>query len=369
MRIGVPKEIKDYEFRVGLTPELVRVLTKQGHQVVVQTGAGARIGYTDESYLQAGGQISQTAAQVYECELVVKVKEPLPQEFTYLREGQILFGFFHLAAEPRLAEALVEKKVVAIACETVTDSQGRLPLLLPMSEIAGRVGVQAAATTLHLDQGGRGVLLGGVPGVPPAKVVVLGGGVAGAEAVKIALGMGADVTVLDHNLDRLRRLQEIFGIALKTRYSTESAIEEEVEPADVLIAAVLIPGRRAPHLIGQSLVRRMARGAVIVDIAIDQGGCCETSVPTSHSHPTYIVEGVVHYCVTNMPGACARTATQALNNALFPYVVALANKGYRGALSEDVHFRDGLNVCLGAVTNRAVAEDLGYPYFEAAHFL
>lgn len=369
MLVGIPKETKDHEFRVGATPEMVRLLVREGHEVLVQRNAGSRIGYPDEAYVMAGARIVETPAQIYEAEMVVKVKEPQPSEYGLLKEGQVLFCFLHLAPDPQQTQALIDKKVIGIAYETVTDPYGRLPLLVPMSELAGRIGIQAGATALHMNNGGRGVLLGGVPGVPPAKVVVIGGGIVGTESAKVAMGLGAEVTVLDRNLDRLRKLQEIFGMGLKTRFSTEASLEDEVEKADLVIGAVLIPGACAPKLVKSSLVRRMRAGAVIVDIAIDQGGCCETSQPTTHSNPTYVVDDVVHYCVTNMPGACARTATQALTHATMSYVIALANKGYQRALADDAHFREGLNVCLGAVTNRPVADDLGYDYVEPENYL
>ena len=362
MLIGVPREIKDHEFRVGATPAGVKVLTEANHDVLVQSGAGQAIGFTDEMYTQAGARIVATAADVYQCPLVVKVKEPQASEFPLMHEGQVLFTYLHLAPDPQQTRQLLDRKVVGIAYETVTDAQGGLPLLVPMSEVAGRIAVQAGASALQMIHGGRGVLLGGVPGVPVGEVVIIGGGVVGTEAAKMALGLGAGVTILDTNLARLRTLDDLFGPALRTRFSESHAIEELVSQADLVIGSVLIPGHAAPKLITRELVRGMKRGSVIVDVAIDQGGCCETSHPTTHSDPLFIEEEVVHYCVANMPGACARTATQALTNATLPYLLRLANLGYQEALKQDEHLRHGLNVCHGKVTYQAVAEDLGYEY-------
>lgn len=360
MRIGIPKEIKNHECRVGATPEMVDLLVRAGHEVWVEAHAGHRIGFTDELYEKAGGHIVRTAEEAWSQEMIIKVKEPLSVEFPYMHEGQVLFTYLHLAADRRLVEELLKRKVVGIAYDTVTDDRGRLPLLLPSSEVAGRIAVHAGAQALHLANGGKGILLGGVPGVPPARVVILGGGVSGTEAAKMAIGLGADVTVIDRNQSQLRHLSDLFQSRLKTRYSTAQAIEEEVVRADLLIGAVLIPGAAAPKLVTREMVRRMTDGSVIVDIAIDQGGCCETSRPTTHSDPTYIEEGVVHYCVTNMPGACARTSTRALTIATMPFALELANLGFRKAIGANVHLRNGLNVCLGAVTNPQVAEEFGY---------
>lgn len=362
MRIGVPKEIKVHERRVGATPDLVRLLVSAGHEVLVETGAGEPLGYTDALYAAAGARIVPQAAQVYEADLIVKVKEPQEQEYAFLREGQILFCYLHLAAEPALTKRLVESRCVAIAYETVTDARGRLPLLLPMSEIAGRLSITAGATALQMNHGGRGTLLGGVPGVAKGQVVVIGGGVAGTEAARVALGIGANVTVLDRDLNRLRDLENMFGHALNTRYSTPVTVEKAISTADLVVGAVLIPGKRAPRVITREMVRQMPHGSVIVDISIDQGGCSETSRPTTHKDPTYIEEDVIHYCVTNMPGAVARTATQALTNATTSYVLALANKGYQRALQEDHSLQEGLNVYRGSVTNREVAEEFHYTY-------
>lgn len=362
MKIGIPKEIKNHEYRVGATPAMVRTLVEAGHTVLVQAKAGTRIGFADEMYKNAGACLVATAEEVYDVDMVIKVKEPQPSEFPLLREGQILFGFLHLAPDPEQTRHLLERKVVGIAYETVTDSHGRLPLLMPMSEIAGRVAIQVGATYLQLNHGGKGLLLGGVPGVAPARVVVLGGGVLGTEAARMAMGLGADVVVVDKDLARLRHLDALFGPRLQTIYSTSESIEEVVIHADLVIGAVLIPGKRAPRLVTRHMLAKMEPGSVIVDAAIDQGGCIETSHGTTHADPTYVVDGVVHYCVTNMPGACANTATRALTNATMDYALKIANQGWRKALIENIGLRNGLNVCLGQVTYEAVAADLGYEY-------
>jgi alanine dehydrogenase len=361
MLIGVPKEIKDHEYRVGITPAGVRALTDAGHEVRVETRAGERIGFGDELYLAAGARIAGTASEAYACPLVVKVKEPQAGEIPLLREGQVLFTYLHLAADPALTRRLLESRIVAIAYETVTDAAGALPLLTPMSEMAGRIAIQAGATALQLANGGRGVLLGGVPGVAPGKVLILGAGTVGTHAARMALGLGADVTLMDISLPRLRHLDDIFGARLKTRYSEAHAIEELVREADLVVGSVLLPGKRAPKLISRALVKQMKPGSVLVDVAIDQGGCAETSRPTTHSSPTYLEEGVVHYCVANMPAACARTATQALTNATLPCVLALAGKGWKEALKADAGLRNGLNLHLGQVTHAGLAADLEYP--------
>jgi alanine dehydrogenase len=370
MIIGIPKEIKNHEYRAGGTPAFVKILTTMGHQVVVQTQAGAKIGFTDELYKQAGATIVNSLAEVYaQAEMVVKVKEPQPEEYPLLRENQILFCFLHLAPDPQQAEALLEKKVVGIAYETIYDNKYRLPLLTPMSEIAGRLSVQAGATALQIANGGRGVVIGGVPGVAPAKVMIIGAGVVGTEAAKMAVGLGGDVYIFDNNLNRLRELDCVFGSRLKTIYSNSYNLQEHIKDADLVIGAVLIPGKTAPKLVTRQMLKTMKKGSVIVDVAIDQGGCCESSKPTTHSHPTYVEEGVVHYCVTNMPGACALTAATALTNATLPYVLKLANLGYRKALLEDPLFLEGMNVCLGHVTHQGVAHDLGYPYVDPKELL
>ncbi len=364
MKIGVPKEIKDHEYRVGVTPAGAKALIDAGHEVLIQTLAGEAIGFHDEMYQAVGAQIVATAKAVYQCPMVVKVKEPQSSEFALMHEGQILFTYLHLAPDPEQTRQLLEQKVIGIAYETVTDQDGRLPLLVPMSEVAGRIAIQAGAFGLQMINGGRGVLLGGVPGVQRGKVVVVGGGVVGTEAAKMALGLGADVTILDSNLTRLRQLDDLFGPALKTRFSEAHALEELVSDADLVIGAVLLPGHAAPKLVNRALVQKMRKGAVIVDVAIDQGGCIETSKPTSHSNPMYVEEGVVHYCVTNMPGACARTATMALTNATLPYALQLADQGEQ-ALRNNPGLMNGLNVYKGHVTNQAVANDLGYDYVAA----
>jgi alanine dehydrogenase len=359
MLVGVPAEIKDSEYRVGLVPSAVGELTRSGHEVMVQKGAGAGAGLADADYRAAGAQIVACADDVYgRAELIVKVKEPLAQERRQLRRGQVLFTYLHLAADPEQTAQLLASGVIAIAYETVTSAQGTLPLLMPMSEVAGRMAPHVGARCLEKENGGRGVLLGGVPGVPPADVVVLGGGVAGTHAALIAAGMGATVSVLDRNPEVLRRLSAQLGMRVRTVFSTAEAIATLCRRADVVIASVLIPGAAAPKLITAETVRAMKPGSVIIDIAIDQGGCSETSRPTTHSAPTYTIDGVVHYCVTNMPGAVARTSTFALNNVTLPFVLALADKGVRRALGQDPHLRNGLNVHEGRITHRAVAQAL-----------
>lgn len=354
---------------MGLTPAIARILVDAGHDVYVQSHAGDKIGYTDHMYEIAGAKIVQTPEEIYECQMIIKVKEPQASEYPLLKEGQILFCYLHLAPDPVQTQQLIDSKTVAIAYETVTDAQGRLPLLVPMSEIAGRISIQVGATSLQLNKGGKGVLLGGVPGVGPARVVVIGGGVVGTEAARMALGLGADVIILDKNLDRLRTLDALFGPRLKTLYSTPTSIEEAISRADLVIGAILIPGKTAPKLITREMIKKMTPGSVIVDVAIDQGGCLETSKPTTHGEPTYVVDGVVHYCVTNMPGACARTSTQALTNATGDYALMIANKGWKKALLDHSGLRQGLNVCYGHVTNESVAHDLGYQYVPAEKLL
>jgi alanine dehydrogenase len=362
MLIGVPKEVKTHEYRVGLVPGSVRELAHRGHEVIIEAGAGAAIGFDDRAYRAVGGRICATAAEVFAAaEMIVKVKEPQPAEVALLRHEQILFTYLHLAADKALTQQLLRSGVIAIGYETVTDARGGLPLLAPMSEVAGRMSVQVGAHCLEKEQGGIGVLLGGVPGVPAAKVVILGGGVAGTNAARMAMGMEAYVTVIDRSLPRLYELDLQFGAQLHTLYSTMENIEHEVTAADLVIGAVLIPGAAAPKLVNRDLVRAMRPGTVIVDISIDQGGCFETSRPTTHAAPTYVEEGVVHYCVTNMPAAVARTSTVALNNATLPFVLALADRGWQRALAEDLHLRNGLNICHGRVTHPAVAHDLGLP--------
>jgi len=370
MLIGVPAEIKVREYRVGLTPANVRELTERGHRVIVQAVCGQGVGLTDALYEAAGAAVVKTAAEVFaQAEMIVKVKEPQPDERRLLRRDQILFTYLHLAPDPEQTRELVESGAVCIAYETVTSETGGLPLLAPMSEVAGRMSIQAGAYFLEKAHGGLGVLLGGVPGVDPAKVVVLGGGVVGTHAVHIALGMAAEVWVIDRNVDALRALWRQFGRPLNTVFSTRAAIEQHCISADLVIGGVLVPGAAAPKLVTAEIVRKMKPGSVIVDVAIDQGGCCETSRPTTHDDPTYVVDGVIHYCVTNMPGAVPRTSTFALNNATLPFVIALADKGYRKALQDDRHLRNGLNVHQGRVTNRAVASALGFKYVDPVEAL
>ncbi len=363
MLIGVPKEIKNNEYRVGLTPVSVRELTQLGHQVLIETKAGIGAGFKDEDYTRVGADIAVNAADVFaKAEMIVKVKEPQPSELKMLRKGQVLFGYLHLAPDPEQARSLMESSCIAIAYDTVTDSRGGLPLLAPMSEIAGRMSIQVGAWMLEKGQGGSGILLGGVAGVAPAKVTVLGGGAAGANAARVAAGMGAEVVVIDKNSRRLHELDWQFSGSIKTIFATQEAIEKYVIDADVVIGAVLVAGAATPKLVSKQMVSKMRPGSVLVDIAIDQGGCFETSRPTTHAEPSYSVDGVMHYCVTNMPGAVARTSTIALNNATLPFVIALAQKGYRQALMDDVHLRNGLNVYCGQITHQAVARDLGFTY-------
>lgn len=370
MQIGVPKEIKNHEYRVGLTPQAAHELVVHGHVVLVETQSGAAIGFDDEEYRAAGCLIADNAAQVFaEADMVIKVKEPQPDECRMLRAGQILFTYLHLAPDPRQTELLIASGASCIAYETVTDARGRLPLLAPMSEVAGRLSIQAGAHHLERECGGRGVLLGGVPGVEPGRVVILGGGVVGTNAAKMAVGLGADITLLDRNVERLRELDDIFGNSIKTVFSTKGAINELVTHADLVIGAVLIPGASAPKLLTRDHIRSMPTGSVVVDVAIDQGGCFETSRATTHQEPTYVVDGVVHYCVANMPGAVARTATQALNNATLRHAVHLADAGLRDALLSDPHLRNGLNVCQGKITCPAVADALGYECADAKAML
>lgn len=359
MLIGVPKEIKNHEYRVGLVPASVREFIHHGHQVLIETDAGKGIGISDKDFEAVGAKIAKNAADVFaQADLIIKVKEPQPEECKRLRAGQLLFTYLHLAPDPEQTDALLKSGCIAIAYETVTDDQGGLPLLGPMSEVAGRMSIQAGAHCLEKAQGGRGVLLGGVPGVAPAKVVVIGGGVVGTNAVRMAMGMEAYVTVLDKSLRRLKELDFQFGSKLNTIYATHDAIEAYVLDADLVVGAVLVPGAAAPKLVSRDMISKMRPGSVVVDVAIDQGGCFETSRPTTHTDPTYIVDGVVHYCVTNMPGAVARTATFALNNATLPFALAIANKGVKRALLEDRHLLNGLNVYKGKIVHPAVAAAL-----------
>ena len=369
MRIGVPSEIKPNERRVGLVPGSVRELTARGHEVLVQAGAGNGIGMGDDAYVAAGAKITPTAQDVFaNADMIVKVKEPQLNECAMLRPEQILFTYLHLAPDPAQAKALQESGAIAVAYETVTRHGGGLPLLAPMSEVAGRMAVQVGANQLEDINGGMGVLLGGVPGVEPAKVTILGGGVAGANAMAMAVGMGAEVVVIDRDAEKLKHIDEIYKGRVKTVYSTRDSVERHVLSADLTIGTVLIPGASAPKLITREMVSRMKKGSVIVDVAVDQGGCAETTKATTHENPTFVVDGVVHYCVANMPGGVARTSTQALNNATLPYVIRLADNGV-AALLEDEHFLNGLNVCRGAITHKSVARDLGVDYIPAQNIL
>lgn len=365
MIIGIPKEIKIHEYRVGANPELVQNLIKEGHQVRIQTNAGAAIGYTDDIYKSVGAKIVSDPKDVWSADMVIKVKEPQPSEFPLFHENLILFCFLHLSPEPELTKALIESKVVAIAWETVTNKKGQLPILIPMSEIAGRISIQAGATALQLNHGGKGLLMGGIPGVQPANVVVIGGGIVGLNAARMAQGLGAHVTILDVNLERLRDIDNIFDFKIRTVFSTQMAIEKVISTADLIIGSVLIPGKLAPKVVTKEMLKIIQPRSVMVDVAIDQGGCFESSRPTSHEKPTYVEENIVHYCVTNMPGACAKTATRALMNAITSYSVSLANLGYKEAFKRDPGLLDGLNVYRGKVTNEHVANDLGHKYHPA----
>ena len=369
MRVGVPKEIKNSEFRVGLVPGSVREYVQNGHEVMIQTGAGAGIKASDADYEAAGAKIAPDAQTVFSSsDMIVKVKEPQPSEWVQLREGQILYTYLHLAPDPEQSRGLLESGVTGVAYETVTDAHGGLPLLAPMSEVAGRLSIQAAAYALTAHQGGRGLLMGGVPGVLPAKVTVIGGGVVGTHAARMAVGLGADVTILDRSQRRLAELDELFESKAKTRYSTFEALDEETHHADVIVGAVLIPGASAPKLVTRQMLKGMKEGSVLVDVAIDQGGCFETSKATTHEDPTYVVDDVLHYCVANMPGAVPLTSSHALNNATLGYGLMLANKGL-DALKENSHLRDGLNVHQGKVTYKAVSEALGVDFTPALEAL
>jgi alanine dehydrogenase len=370
MIVGVPKEIKDNEARVGVTPAGVKALVEAGHTVLVETMAGAQSGFDDAEYQNAGAEIVGDAGNVWgKSEMVVKVKEPIQGEFVYFREGLVLFTYLHLAPLPDLTEELLRKKVIGIAYETVRDRQGTLPLLTPMSEVAGRMSVQVGATYLEKERGGRGILLGGVPGVPPAHVCIIGGGIVGTNAARIALGFGAKTTIIDVNLNRLRELEDIFGGRLYTLASNSYNLGHATREADLVIGGVLIPGAMAPKIVTRSMVKAMKKGAVIVDVAIDQGGCVETAHPTSHSNPSFVEEGVVHYCVTNMPGAVPHTSTLALTNSTFPYLLRLANLGPREALKRDPGLAEGLNTWLGVLAHRGVAEGQGKEWTPAASLI
>jgi alanine dehydrogenase len=363
MRVGVPKEIKNHEYRVGLTPSAVRELVDNGHEVSLETQAGASIGFSNEEYTAAGAQIIDTAAGIFDwAELIIKVKEPQAVERSMLKPHQTLFTYLHLAPDVPQTNDLIASGATCIAYETVTDRAGRLPLLAPMSEVAGRMSIQAGAHCLEIAQGGRGLLLGGVPGVAPALVTVIGGGVVGQNAIAMAVGLGADVTVLDKSIDILRDLDRQYGNRIRTVYSTAERVEHYVLEADLVVGAVLIPGAAAPKLVTAEMIKRMKPGAVVVDVAIDQGGCFETSKATTHAEPTYVVDNVVHYCVANMPGAVARTSTMALNHATLPFTLALANKGAKQAMLDDVHLLNGLNVCCGKLTYKSVADAQGLEF-------
>jgi len=365
MLVGVPREIKNQESRVGLTPASVKELILRGHQVLVQKNAGAAIGLSDAMYEGAGATIVETAQEIFKrAEMIVKVKEPQPEECAMLRENQILYTYLHLAPDPEQTKALVKSGAVCIAYETITGANGGLPLLAPMSEVAGRMSIQAGAAHLEKSKGGMGLLLGGVPGVAPGHIAIIGAGVVGTNALQMAVGIGARVTILDKNIDRLRQLDLVYGNRVQTMYSNAHTIEEAVLDADLVIGGVLVPGAAAPKLVTKDMISRMKQGAVVVDVAIDQGGCFETSHATTHEKPTYIVDGVVHYCVANMPGAVARTSTFALNNATIGHALALADKGWQKALKANPHLKNGLNVCLGHVTYEAVAHGLGYTYVD-----
>jgi alanine dehydrogenase len=370
MRVGVPSEIKVHEYRVGLTPGTVREYVAHGHQVVVQSGAGAGIMASDDAYRAAGAEIAATAAEIFAgCDMIVKVKEPQPSEWVQLRRGQLLFTYLHLAPDPEQAKGLIASGCTAIAYETVTDDRGTLPLLAPMSEVAGRLAIEAAGQAMRRSEGGAGILLGGVPGVPAGRVTVLGGGVVGTQAARMAVGLGAEVTIVDRSIPRLRQLDEMFNGRVRTRYSTLETIEHEVSIADAVIGAVLIPGASAPRLVTRKMLKHMKPGSVLVDVAIDQGGCFETSRPTTHADPTYVVDGIIHYCVANMPGAVPQTSAAALNNATLPYGLALANKGVAALESITETGRGllaGLNVHEGKVTSQAVAESLNLEFVAPA---
>ena len=363
MIIGVPKEIKNHEYRVGLTPSSVKELTSAGHKVIVETNAGTGIDFSDAAYIDSGAQIAANASEVFSiAKMIIKVKEPQVEERTKLNEDHILFTYLHLAADPKQAADLIKSKACCIAYETITDVNAQLPLLTPMSEVAGRMSIQAGAYSLEKKQGGCGILLSGVPGVAPANIVIIGGGIVGSHAAQMAIGLGAKVTILDNNLDSLRKLNRQFGTTATLLHSNKTSLQESVLNADLVIGAVLIPGAAAPKLVTKDMISSMKAGSAIVDVAIDQGGCFETSKATTHDKPTYIVDDIVHYCVANMPGGVAKTAAQSLNNATLPYVMTLANKGWEKALKEDKHFLQGLNACNGHITNKAVSSALDYEF-------
>jgi alanine dehydrogenase len=363
MIIGLPKEIKDNEYRVGLTPAGVKTLSDFGHTILVETRAGEGSGISDEEYVAANGRIVETADEVWQrAEMVTKVKEPVGPEYKRMREGQLLFTYLHLAPDQKLTQAMLDRKVTGVAYETITNDEGHLPLLTPMSEVAGRMAVQVGAHYLQKPEGGRGVLMGGVPGVLPAKVVIIGGGVVGINSIKMAVGLGANVTVLEKNLERLRYLDDIFGAKIRTLVSNPFTVKEAIEHADLVVGGVLIPGASAPMLVTRDMLKTMHKGAVIVDVAVDQGGCIETTKPTTHSDPTFYVDDVLHYCVANMPGAVPRTSTFALTNATLPFAIKLANKGFKDAIAKDKHLKAGVNTYAGHITYEAVAESQNLKY-------
>ena len=365
MLVGIPKEIKNHEYRVGMTPSGVNELIRNGHQVIVEKDAGDGVGFSDLDYLNVGAIVIDSAKEIYaKSDMIVKVKEPQPNECEMLRPGQLLFTYLHLAPDPEQTKALLKSGCIAIAYETVTDNNGGLPLLAPMSEVAGRLSIQSGAHALEKHKGGRGILLGGVPGVKPANVVVIGGGVVGINAARMAAGLGADVTILDRNLNVLKEIDSVYNGRIKTLYSNHMNLEIAVAEADLVIGAVLIAGAAAPKLVTKAMLKTMKKGSVLVDVAIDQGGCFETSKATTHQQPTFVVDGVVHYCVANMPGAAATTSTLALTNATLPFAVTLANKGWKEAIKTNKHLKNGLNICEGKVTYEAVARDLGYTYVD-----
>ena len=370
MIIGIPKEIKNHEYRVGATPAGVAELVKSGHKVLVEKSAGLAIDFTDEQYQNAGALILDSAVEIYQqSQMILKVKEPQKSECQLIKKEQVIFSYLHLAAEPQLTQMLINSGCHAIAFETVTANDGSLPLLAPMSEVAGKLAIQAGARALEKSQNGRGVLLGGVPGVARGKVVIIGGGVAGTNSAKVAIGMGAEVTILDKSLSRIRYLSDIFGNTASILYASTQNIEKSIIEADLVIGAVLVPGATAPKVVSHQMIKKMKKGSAIVDISIDQGGCFETSKPTSHSEPTFLVDDVVHYCVTNMPGAVARTSTQALENSTLPFTLAIANKGYQKALLQDKNLLNGLNIHDGKITHPEVAKALDYRFFNPVDFL
>ena len=370
MKVGIPKEIKIEEYRVGLTPDSVRQYVDHGHEVLVETNAGVGLNCSDEDYRKAGAEIANNPREIFnEANLIIKVKEPQQIERKMLRENQILYTFLHLAPDPDQTADLIASGAICIAYETVTNDDNQLPLLTPMSQVAGRLSIQAGAKCLEKEAGGKGILLGGVPGVLPAKVTVIGGGTVGENAIVMALGLGANVTVIDNNVETLAQLAQLYAPALKTAYSSQTSLEHHVINSDLVIGAVLVAGAEAPKLVSADMIKKMKKGSVLVDVAIDQGGCFETSRPTTHSDPTYVIDGIVHYCVANMPGAVPCTSTYALNNVTTPFGISIAEKGHKLALLEDPHLRNGLNVYKGHITNQAVANSLGYDYVEATTLL